>query len=247
LTAVTLSEHAAWSRLAAVVEEKVDGANAGISFEDGALVLQSRGHILSGGPREVQFNLLKQWAREYEYALRDVLGDRYVAFGEWCYAKNRIFYDALPAYFIEFDIFDKTTSNFLSTPRRRILLAGSPLASVAVIHTGVFGKVNSFGLFIGPSRYKTDRWREMFDALMIGGLARHYDASETDDSRLMEGIYVKVEDDEKVVGRMKLPRIEFEKVRTDDAKWLRRPLFPNQCSLRTSGAVTVDAHNVDGK
>ena len=33
-----------------VVEEKLDGANAGISVgEDGELLLQSRGHYLSGG------------------------------------------------------------------------------------------------------------------------------------------------------------------------------------------------------
>ncbi|MDT3716704.1 RNA ligase family protein [Pseudomonas soli] len=39
-----------------VVEEKLDGANAGISFTNGGeLRLQSRGHYLSGGGRERQF------------------------------------------------------------------------------------------------------------------------------------------------------------------------------------------------
>jgi hypothetical protein len=34
-----------------VAEEKLDGANAGISFTaDGELRLQSRGHFLTGGP-----------------------------------------------------------------------------------------------------------------------------------------------------------------------------------------------------
>ncbi|MEO0841723.1 MAG: RNA ligase family protein, partial [Cyanobacteria bacterium J06643_5] len=46
-----------------VVEEKVDGANAAISFSaDGRIQLQSRGHYLTGGPREKHFNLFKQWA-----------------------------------------------------------------------------------------------------------------------------------------------------------------------------------------
>jgi len=27
--------------------------------------------------------------------------------------------------------------------------------------------------------------------------------------------------------RIKLPRKEFEKVKTDDARWGRRPIFPN--------------------
>ena len=40
-----------------VVEEKVDGGNAGISFDgDGRLYLQSRGHFLDGGPRERHFS-----------------------------------------------------------------------------------------------------------------------------------------------------------------------------------------------
>lgn len=41
-----------------VVEEKIDGANAGIRFDGaGELYLQSRGHFLTGGPREKHFNL----------------------------------------------------------------------------------------------------------------------------------------------------------------------------------------------
>ena len=55
-----------------------------------------------------------------------------------------------------------------------------------------------------------------------------YADSETEDTLLMEGVYIKVENDERVVGRMKAPRREFEKIRTDDHKWGRRPLFPNQ-------------------
>jgi len=46
-----------------VIEEKLDGSNSGISFDDdGSLVLQSRGHVLTGGPRERQFDLFKRWA-----------------------------------------------------------------------------------------------------------------------------------------------------------------------------------------
>src|SRR5436305_12241126 len=45
-----------------VVEEKMDGANCGVSFDaELSLQLQSRGHFLTGGPRERQFDLFKQW------------------------------------------------------------------------------------------------------------------------------------------------------------------------------------------
>src|SRR5579875_3557192 len=67
-----------------VVEEKMDGANSAISFdEDGRLLLQSRGHFLTGGPREKQFHLFKTWANRYVSELRDVLSARYVVYGEW--------------------------------------------------------------------------------------------------------------------------------------------------------------------
>ncbi len=43
-----------------VMEEKLDGANAAISFDaDGDLLLQSRGHYFTGGPAERHFALLK--------------------------------------------------------------------------------------------------------------------------------------------------------------------------------------------
>ena len=45
-----------------MIEEKVDGANSAISFVNGELLLQSRGHYLTGGYRERHYNLFKQWA-----------------------------------------------------------------------------------------------------------------------------------------------------------------------------------------
>ena len=42
-----------------IVEEKLDGANSAVSFgADGDLLLQSRGHYLTGGGRERHFALL---------------------------------------------------------------------------------------------------------------------------------------------------------------------------------------------
>lgn len=91
-----------------VVEEKCDGANSGISFgRDGELLLQSRGHYLTGGYRERHYNLMKQWAAVHKETFYRVLGKRYIMYGEWMYAKHTVFYDALPHYFLEFDIFDK--------------------------------------------------------------------------------------------------------------------------------------------
>src|SRR5689334_1995440 len=83
-----------------VVEEKLDGANAAISFDPrGQLLLQSRGHYLAGGPRERQFAPLKAWAAMLAPRLRPRLGDRFVLYGEWLYATHTVFYDALPHWF----------------------------------------------------------------------------------------------------------------------------------------------------
>ena len=93
-----------------VVEEKVDGANSGISFNaSGDLFLQSRGHFLTGGGRERHFSLFKTWANVHAPRFRDVIGSRFIIYGEWLYAKHTVFYDALPAYFMEFDVFDRET------------------------------------------------------------------------------------------------------------------------------------------
>jgi len=45
-----------------VYEEKMDGANSGISVVNGQIMLQSRGHYLTGGYRERHFDLFKTWA-----------------------------------------------------------------------------------------------------------------------------------------------------------------------------------------
>ena len=43
-----------------VVEEKCDGANSAVSFDtDGSLLLQSRGHYLTGGARTVRSSVTR--------------------------------------------------------------------------------------------------------------------------------------------------------------------------------------------
>lgn len=75
-----------------VVEEKLDGANTGISFSAaGELLLQSRGHYLAGGGRERQFSFVKAWASAHADWLLERLGDRYVMYGETMSKKHAVF------------------------------------------------------------------------------------------------------------------------------------------------------------
>ena len=136
-----------------VLEEKIDGANCGISFgEDGRLYLQSRGHFLNGGYGERQFDMLKVWAECFREKLWQVLGSRYVMYGEWMFAKHTVFYDELPHYFMEFDLFDKKEERFFSTAKRREILKGAPFVrSVPVLETGRYEKLSDITRLIGHS------------------------------------------------------------------------------------------------
>jgi hypothetical protein len=213
-----------------VVEEKADGANAGLRFDSsGRQWLQSRGHFLGGGVREKYFDLFKQWASTHATALWQRLGKRYAVFGEWLFAKHTVFYDTLPHYFLEFDILDVETGMFLSTPRRRELLAGLPLVAVPVLYEGPATTLNDLTALVGPSLYKGPHWRRhLVEACAAQGIDEQQAWLETDSSDLAEGLYIKVEDDEQVVERYKWVRHSFLSAVLDSGThWLRRPLVPN--------------------
>jgi hypothetical protein len=215
-----------------VIEEKCDGANAGISFDAaGKLWLQSRGHFLTGGAREQHFGLFKQWAHCHADALRAALADRYVLYGEWLYAKHTVFYDRLPHYFLEFDVLDTHTGVFLSTDRRRELLRGAPVAAVPVLWSGRATALEEVVALVGPSLYKGPRWRErLLEAAAAKGLDAERVWRETDSCDLMEGLYIKAEEPgDRVVGRYKYVRADFlTRVLDSGTHWLKRPIVPNQ-------------------
>ena len=214
-----------------VLEEKIDGANSAVSFtEDGELRLQSRGHFLTGGYRERHYDLMKQWGAVHRDRLYRVLGHRYIMYGEWMYAKHSIYYDQLPHYFMEFDVLDRVTGKFLDTPSRHELLQGLPIGSVPVLAEGIFRKKEDLLAYLGNSRYITENHIEHLreDAGRMG-LDADRICRETDASRLMEGIYIKVEDNGEVVDRMKYVRATFlQTVEESSQPWLDRPIVPNR-------------------
>jgi hypothetical protein len=214
-----------------VIEEKLDGSNSAISFnEDGLLLLQSRGHFLDGGPRERHFALLKAWAGSYQSKLWEALGSRFVMYGEWLYAKHTIFYDALDHYFIEFDIFDKEANTFLSTNKRQEFLKDLPLSGAPIVFTGQIRSAKDLEKLIGPSAFQTSDWREkLIEVCKERELDSERVLRETDASNLMEGFYFKIEDEEKVLERFKFVRQTFtQAVEESGDHWLNRPIVPNQ-------------------
>lgn len=217
-----------------VIEEKIDGANSAISFsEDGDLLLQSRGHFLTGGYRERHYNLLKQWANVHIDQLFDVLGSRYIMYGEWMYAKHTVFYDALPHYFFEFDVWDKEKEMYLDTPSRRNLLKSLPVVSVPVLAEGKFYNLKEILKYLGQSNYITSNHIECLRTVSESlGLDADRQCRETDPASTMEGLYIKIEENGEVVGRLKYVRNSFSQhLNESDTHWLERPIIPNQLSI----------------
>ncbi len=181
-----------------VIEEKVDGVNVGLSIDErGEVRAQNRGQYLSRKNSHSQFSLLFEWISKRRSSLKSHLGQRYILFGEWCYAVHTIHYTALPDWFLAFDIFDRDASRFISTEKRNSLLGKIGVFPVPFIDKGVFD-VSSIRKKLGPSR-------------LTNGLA--------------EGLYVRRDDSGWLDGRAKLVRPEF--AQAIDSHWSTRSVRPN--------------------
>lgn len=221
---------AALAKRPLVVCEKLDGANAALSFAPGGrLLLQSRDHYLTGGPRERHFALFKTWAHVHAPALYTALGDRFVMYGEWLYAKHTVFYDRLPHYFLEFDVLDRATGAFLSAEARRELLFGSPVVPAPVLHWGPIARTGDLDRLVGRSRYKSPDWRDALAAAATASGSRPaHVARQTEDSDLAEGVYLKHEAGGRVIERAKFVRADFvQAIRAADDHWQSRPVLAN--------------------
>jgi hypothetical protein len=194
-----------------IVEEKLDGTNVGIHFNSrGRMILQCRGHEITEGMHP-QYDLFKQWTSVKRPALEARLVSRYILFGEWLYAKHSVHYRKLPHYFFEFDIYDKEDSKFLTLAGRHELLEGSGILTVPVIHRGA-ASAEMLKNLIGPSAFDS-----CFENPISGKI---------DD--LMEGLYLRTEDAERVTARGKMVRPEFvEKVKQSE-HWQHQVMIPNE-------------------
>lgn len=121
-----------------IVEEKVDGANLGLSFDlFRNLRAQNRGSYLQP-PYSGQWKHLSSWLAPRIDVLFEQLADRYVLFGEWCYAQHSVRYDQLPDWFLGFDILDKKEERFFSCHRRDEALRALRVSPVPVLRHGHF-------------------------------------------------------------------------------------------------------------
>lgn len=191
-----------------VVEEKLDGTGVSIFFDERLdIQVWHRGSPAEGK----EFTQLWNWANLHQNQLFELLEERYILCGEWMLHKHSIFYDRLPHYFLESDIFDRKALIWLSTDARRGLLTGhNYIRQVPVISSFRPTKLSQLTALIGKPIYQSEDWRASLWG-QCGRIGQELDKalSETDPSDLAEGLYIKHEEDRQVLGRYKYVRYEF--------------------------------------
>ncbi len=104
------------------VQEKVDGANMGVSWKDGP-ILRNRSHILKKGyietntPAKIQFRSAWNWLHKHSDEIKTIIrkyNSPLTIYGEWMFAKHSIFYDKLPDLFLAYDIWSVEDRKFLA-------------------------------------------------------------------------------------------------------------------------------------
>ena len=196
-----------------IVEEKLDGTNVGIHFsDDGKLVLQCRGHLVTEGMHP-QYDLFKQWTATKQHAFADFLQRRYIMFGEWLYARHNTHYQRLPHYFFAFDIYDKHETVFLDHERRADIIRETVIHTVPVLHAG-------------PATL--DQLEKLITASQFSGA---FERSSTNSAeQLMEGLYLRIEAGGAVAGRAKFVRREFAAKVSQNTNWRHQAVVPNLLS-----------------
>ncbi|KAI0095010.1 ATP dependent DNA ligase [Irpex rosettiformis] len=173
-----------------VITEKVDGANIGFSLsaDRTQVIVQNRSHYVNPASH-AQFKKLGLWVDTHREDLYKVLdrdpyfAQRYVLFGEWLTTVHSVTYTKLPDWFIAFDLYDRTTRSWADRNALASLLAGTQIRLTPLVYEGPMPS---------EEELKTMVQRQ----------------SQFTEGRL-EGVYVKLEREGKVVGRGKVVRGDF--------------------------------------
>jgi ATP-dependent RNA circularization protein (DNA/RNA ligase family) len=187
-----------------VVEEKVDGANLGVSLDlSGDLRFQNRGQYLIP-PFRGQFARLEPWLEAHRDALFDALTPDLILFGEWCAARHTLAYDRLPDWWLLFDVYDRCAARFWNVTRRNQLAIAHGFATVSTVARGQFTVQELVSMV-----------RERPSAFRDGPL---------------EGLVVRTEDGDWTAARAKLVHPAF--VQSMDVHWRARILEWNRLGER---------------
>lgn len=178
------------SPLTLTLEEKVDGANIGLSMDvQYKFRVQNRGKYITS-VSHTQFKALDKWLQEKASELYLILAPggtlepgRYVLFGEWLAATHTIPYSRLPDRFLAFDIYDAKEGRFFSRGRFRACLSSTSIHMVPRIER--------------EQPITEDDVRQL-----MGGTSQYYDGP-------VEGIYFRLDDGDWLHSRAEVVRTDF--------------------------------------
>ncbi len=187
------------------VEEKLDGANLGLSIDlSGEFRFQNRGQYLHR-PHHGQFARLDDWLAAKADSIFDALSPSMLVFGEWCAARHSLDYQRLPDWWLVFDVYDKAAGRFWSADRRDAWAADHGLVTVATLKQG---------------RFTQQELVEMVDSLP----SQYREGA-------LEGIVVRSDDARWNNARAKLVRADF--VQSMGQHWRNRRIDWNRLAERT--------------
>lgn len=192
-----------------VVEEKLDGANLGLSLStSGELLVQNRGQYLEP-PYRGQFERLGAWLAARTGQLFGGLHEGVILFGEWCAARHSLAYDRLPDWFVAFDVYDRAEGRFWSTTRRDALAGAMDIEVVPPIFRGKVTAPRLIELINSrPSAFRAGP---------------------------LEGLVIRAEVGEWLSARAKLVRAEFTQAIGDH--WSRRSVTWNRLEALEGRAI----------
>jgi hypothetical protein len=104
------------------------------------------------------------------------------------------------------------------------------VVSVPVLRAGSFDHLGELTGLVRPSTCRTAGWRESLrEAAAHAGVDPERAAAETDAGEEMEGLYLKVEQGDRVVDRLKWVRAGFLQAMLESGShWLDRPIIANR-------------------
>lgn len=182
-----------------LIEEKIDGANLGISIgNDNKIYVQNRGHFINSDDH-AQFKYLDKWINNKKNELYQILiPDRYILYGEWLYAKHSIKYTKLPDYFIAFDIFDKLNDCFLSRNLVSEILKKTSIHQIKLINNTIIKNIEDLKQYV----YSESQYYE----------------------GIVEGIYCRINNKKRLLKRGKIVRSDFL---SGEIHWSKFNIEPN--------------------
>ena len=118
---------------------QVDGANMGISLSaDRQILVQNRARYINPSTHE-QFKKLDLWVDRHRHELYKVLdrdeyfAERFVLFGEWVSVTHSIPYTHLPDRFLAFDLYDRRADAFVDRQSLTRILASTGMIQMVPI------------------------------------------------------------------------------------------------------------------